>query len=184
ELAKEGIPFDNRFWMSGWPTGKGSPPGLVLDSIPSVIVILGLPMDVTYPFILDVQGYPGQIINLLVVVGLFRMHWKRPNIPKSFKVWWPLAMFYLVTIVFLVVAPFLPPANARVGDTPPIPCYLYCIVGKGVMFFRVAYRAMWRILLPKVFRYELVPRKETLKDGTVVTLVYPWTKRSHSALID
>lgn len=47
----------------------------------------------------------------------------------------------------------------------------YCLVGIGVMFFAVGYWAMWRVLLPKVFGYELVPRKETLKDGTVVTLV-------------
>ena len=90
ELAKEGIPlpFGNRFWASNWPTGKGPLPGLVLHLIPSVsiqsrspvgehagpnrerkvIVIIGLPMNVAYPFILDVQGYPSQIINLLVVV--------------------------------------------------------------------------------------------------------------------
>ena len=37
----------------------------------------------------------------------------------------------------------------------------------------VGYWAVWRILLPKVFGYELVPRKETLDDGTVVTLVRP-----------
>ena len=39
------------------------------------------------------------------------------------------------------------------------------------MLAGVAYWAGWRILLPKVFGYELVPRKETLDDGTVVTLV-------------
>lgn len=46
------------------------------------------------------------------------------------------------------------------------------------MFFGVAYWAVWRILLPKVFRYELVPRKETLKDGTVVTLVRTSTDKA------
>ena len=39
------------------------------------------------------------------------------------------------------------------------------------MFVGAAYWAGWRVLLPKVFGYELVPRKETLEDGTVVTLV-------------
>ena len=34
----------------------------------------------------------------------------------------------------------------------------------------VLYWAAWRIL-PGYFGYELVPRKETLEDGTVVTLV-------------
>ena len=47
----------------------------------------------------------------------------------------------------------------------------YCLVGIGVMLVGVGYWAGWRIFLPKVFGYELVPRKETLVDGTVVTLV-------------
>ncbi|KAI9570762.1 amino acid transporter [Boletus coccyginus] len=171
ELAKEGIPlpFGNRFWASNWPTGKSPLPGLIIHLIPSVIVILGPPMNVAYPFILDVEGYPTQIINLFIIIGLFWMRRKRPDIPRPFKVWWPLAMFYLVTAAFLIVAPFLTPANG-VGDTPPLPYYLYCLVGIGVMFVGVGYWACWRILLPKVFRYELIPRKEKLEDGTVVTL--------------
>lgn len=87
ELAKEGVPlpFGNRFWASNWPTGKSPLPGLIIHLIPSVstwlsvrimltklrvqvIVILGPPMNVAYPFILDVEGYPSQIINLFIVI--------------------------------------------------------------------------------------------------------------------
>ncbi|KAG9318049.1 amino acid transporter [Chiua virens] len=171
ELAKEGIPlpFGNKFWASNWPTGKSPIPGLIIHLIPSVVVILAPPTNVAYPFILDVEGYPAQIINFFIVVGLFWMRWKRPDIPRPFKVWWPLAVFYLAAAVFLMVAPFIPPTNG-VGDTPPLPYYLYCLVGIGVMLVGVAYWAGWRMMLPKVFGYELVPRKETLEDGTVVTL--------------
>ncbi|KAF8835791.1 amino acid transporter [Paxillus ammoniavirescens] len=213
ELAKEGIPlpFGNRFWASNWPTGKSPLPGLILNLIPTVIVIIAPPMDVAYPFVLDVQGYPQQIINFLVVVGLFWLRWKKPHLHRPFKVWWPLAAFYLVACVFcgyyisrtaefevyslgsvVLVAPFLPPDNG-VGDTPPLPYYLYatftfiaseavekdsdgrrncryCLVGIGVLGFGVLYWAAWRIILPKVFGYELVPRKDVLEDGTVVTL--------------
>lgn len=35
------------------------------------------------------------------------------------------------------------------------------------------YWAGWRIVLPCVFGYELVPRKETLDDGTVLMTVRP-----------
>ena len=41
------------------------------------------------------------------------------------------------------------------------------------MFAGVLYWAVWRVVLPRVFHYELVPRKETLEDGTVLTLVSP-----------
>ena len=70
ELAKEGIPlpFGNKFWASNWPTGKSPLPGLIVHLIPSVIVIIAPPPAVAYPFILDVEGYPAQIINLFIVV--------------------------------------------------------------------------------------------------------------------
>ncbi|OBZ67883.1 High-affinity methionine permease [Grifola frondosa] len=170
ELAKEGIPlpFGNRFWASNWPTGKSPLPGLIIHLIPSIIVIIAPPPAVAYPFILDVEGYPQQIINFFIVIGLFWLRWRKPNAVRPFKVWWPLAVFFLAAAVFLLVAPFLRPAN-KVGDTPPLPYYLYCLVGIAVMAFGVLYWAAWRIV-PGWFGYELVPRKETLQDGTVVTL--------------
>ncbi|KZW03342.1 amino acid transporter [Exidia glandulosa HHB12029] len=171
ELAKEGIPlpFGNRFWASNWPTGKSPMPGLIVHLIPSVIIIIAPPPAIVYPFILNVEGYPQQIINFFIVGGLIYLRWKRPDINRPFKVWLPLAIFFLVAAIFLMVAPFLKPANG-VGDTPPLPYYLYCLVGIGIMILGVVYWATWRIVLPRVFGYELVPNKETLSDGTVVTV--------------
>ncbi|KAG2034092.1 amino acid transporter [Suillus americanus] len=171
ELAKEGIPlpFGNKFWASNWPTGKSPLPGLIIHLIPSVIVIIAPPPNIAYPFILDVEGYPQQIINLFIVIGLFYLRWKKPNAVRPFKVWWPLAVFFLAAAVFLLVAPFLRPPGG-IGDTPPLPYYLYCLVGIAIMFAGVLYWAAWRVILPKVFGYEFVPRKERLDDGTVVTV--------------
>lgn len=39
------------------------------------------------------------------------------------------------------------------------------------MIFSVIYWGVWRVVLPWLFKYELVPTKEVLKDGTVVTVV-------------
>jgi len=39
------------------------------------------------------------------------------------------------------------------------------------MLVGIVYWAAWRIVLPRIFGYELTPRKERLQDGTVVTLV-------------
>ncbi|KAJ7464787.1 high affinity methionine permease [Mycena galericulata] len=171
ELAKEGIPlpFGNRFWASNWPTGKSPLPGLIVHLIPSIIVIIGPPPAVAYPFILDVEGYPQQIVNLFIVIGLFWLRYTQPNVVRPFKVWLPFAFFFLAAAVFLLVAPFLRPAN-KVGDTPPLPYYLYCLVGIAVMAFGFLYWATWRVILPRVFGYELAPRKVQLDDGTYVTL--------------
>jgi len=171
ELAKEGIPlpFGNKFWASNWPTGKSPLPGFIMLLIPSVIIIIGPPPSVAYPFILDVQGYPQQIINFFIVCGLFWLRWKKPNANRPFKIWLPLAVFFLAAVVFLILAPFLRPANG-IGDTPPLPYYLYCLVAIAVMVLGVIYWAVWRVVLPKTFGYELVPNKVVLDDGTVVVV--------------
>ena len=59
----------------------------------------------------------------------------------------------------------------------------YCLVGIAIMVAGVLYWAGWQILLPKVFGYELVPRKETLDDGTVITLVSIRHIRLHESLL-
>ncbi|KAI0760733.1 amino acid transporter [Fomes fomentarius] len=170
ELAKEGIPlpFGSKFWASNWPTGKSPLPGLIIHLIPSVIVIIAPPPAVAYPFILNVEGYPQQIFNFFIVIGLFWLRYTKPNVHRPFKVWWPLVVVFFAAALFLIIAPFLPPANG-VGDTPPLPYYLYCLIGIAIMATGVLYWAAWRIV-PKWFGYEFVPRKETLEDGTVVTL--------------
>ncbi|OCH94012.1 amino acid transporter [Obba rivulosa] len=171
ELAKEGVPlpFGNKLWASNWPTGKSPLCGLIIHLIPSVIVIIAPPPSVAYPFILDVEGYPSQIINFFVVVGLFWLRWTKPYVTRPFKVWWPLAVFFLAASIFLLVAPFLRPPGG-IGDTPPLPYYLYCLVGIAVMAFGILYWVAWRVV-PGWFGYEYyVSGKETLSDGTVVTL--------------
>ncbi|KAF7298690.1 Amino acid transporter [Mycena indigotica] len=149
ELAKEGVPlpFGNRIWASNWPTGKSPLGGLIIHLIPSarshdffgMIVIIGPPPAVAYPFILDVEGYPQQIINLFIVIGLFWLRYREPTVKRPFKVWLPIAVFFLAAVVFLLVAPFLRPAN-KVGDTPPLPYYLYCLVGIAIMIVGLLYK--------------------------------------------
>ena len=39
------------------------------------------------------------------------------------------------------------------------------------MILGVVYWAVWRVILPKIFGYELVPNKVVLKDGTIVNVV-------------
>jgi len=71
--------------------------------------------------------------------------------------------------ILVLVAPFIRPAN-RVGDSPPLPYYLYSLIGISVFAFGVLYWAVWQLVLPYIFKFRLVPRKEVLEDGTVVTL--------------
>ena len=82
------------------------------------------------------------------------------------------------TVILVLVAPFIRPAN-RVGDTPPLPYYLYCLIGIAVIAFGVLYWVVWQLVLPYVFKFRFVPRKEVLEDGTVVALVGYLTAMLH-----
>ena len=48
-------------------------------------MIIAPPPEVAYPFILDVEGYPQQIINFFIVIGLFWLRYRKPNVPRPFK---------------------------------------------------------------------------------------------------
>ena len=166
ELAKEGvIPFP-RFWASSWPFGSPSA-GLLLHFIPSFIVIVAIPFGNAYSFILDLEGYPSSIIILFVVVGFFWLRYSQPNARRPFKVWLPVAAFYLVVQTFLIVAPFLRPPGGR-GDTPPLPYWLYAVVGIAVFGAGVLYWLVWWKVLPIIGGYKLTPEHGKLSDGTTV----------------
>ncbi|CAK7236428.1 hypothetical protein SBRCBS47491_009633 [Sporothrix bragantina] len=166
ELAKEGvIPFQ-RFWAGTWPAGAPSA-GLLLHFIPSFIVIVAIPFGDAFNFIVDVEGYPSSVINAFVVVGLFILRWRAPRLPRPFRVWLPVAFFFLVGQCFLLVAPFLRPPGGK-GDTS-LPYWLYPIVGIVVLAGGVVYWAVWRKLLPWLGHYELDQQKVQLADGTIVT---------------
>ena len=70
----------------------------------------------------------------------------------------------------MIVAPFIRPPGG-IGDTPPLPYYLYCLIGIAILAGGALYWAAWKLVLPHVFGFRLVHTKEVLKDGTVVTLV-------------
>ncbi|PNY26215.1 High affinity methionine permease, partial [Tolypocladium capitatum] len=168
ELAKEGVIPLPRFWASSWPFGSPST-GLILHFIPSFIVIVAIPFGNAYNFILDLEGYPGSVINFLVVAGLFYLRWSEPKAERPFRVWWPIAVFYMAGQAFQLIAPFLRPPGGK-GDTPPLPYWLYCVVGIGVLAASVVYWFVWWVAAPKMGGYTLEPHNEPLEDGTNVVV--------------
>lgn len=167
ELAKEGVlPFP-RFWASSWPFGSPSS-GLFLHFLLSFTILIAVPFGDAYNFILDLAGYPNSIISLLVAIGLLYLRWSSPDIPRPFKVWWPVAFFFAAGQAFQLVAPFMRPPGAK-GDTS-LPYWLHAIVGVVVLLLGVVYWAVWQKISPWLGRYRLVPTHEGLKDGTTVVV--------------
>ena len=80
--------------------------------IPSLLVITLPPGDV-YSFILDVEGYPGQVFALAVSVGLLILRFRRPDLKRPFKAWIGAVVLRIVLSTALLAAPFFPPKEAE-----------------------------------------------------------------------
>jgi amino acid transporter len=167
ELAKEGvIPFP-KFWASSWPRGSPSA-GLLLHWIPSFVVIVAVPFGDAYNFILDVEGYPGSVVNFFVVCGFFWLRYAEPDLPRPFRCFLPIAAFFLCAQAFLMIAPFLRPPGGK-GDTS-LPYWLSSAVGIIVLVGGAVWWLVWRKLLPYLGKYQLKPEQEKLQDGTTVVV--------------
>ena len=91
--------------------------------------------------------------------------------PRPFKIWLPVAVFFLIGQAFLLVAPFLRPPGG-VGDTS-LPYWLSPVVGIAILVAGVGYWFGWQKVLPSIGRFEWRRSKTYLKDGTVVTQFKP-----------
>jgi hypothetical protein len=107
------------------------------------------------------------VINLFVVLGLFYLRYAAPDLPRPFKSWIIVPLFFLAGQMFLLIAPFLRPPGGK-GDTS-LPYWLYPIIGIAILTGGFVYWAMWRKLLPKIGNFTWEEKKSTLQDGTVVT---------------
>lgn len=68
-----------------------------------------------YSFILNVEGYPGQILALAVAIGLIWLRIKKPQLNRPFKAWIPAVGLKIALSLALLAAPFFPPADRYPG---------------------------------------------------------------------
>ena len=83
----------------------------MLNYIPSFLVIVLPPSAGVYSFILEVEGYSGQIFSLAVACGLIYLRFKRPDLHRPFKAWVSAVWVKIALGVALLAAPFFPPAE-------------------------------------------------------------------------
>lgn len=129
EIARQGfLPFSNLLASSkpfNAPLG-----GLIVHYIPSLLVILLPPSGEIYSFILEVEGYPGQIFALAVSIGLLWLRYTRPDLKRPFKALISAVVLRIVLSVALLAAPFFPPREGtRIGG---IWYATYAVVGISV----------------------------------------------------
>lgn len=132
-----------------------------------MILIVVIPFGDAYNIILDLDGYPDSIVNLMVAIGLLQLRVTQPNLKRPFRAPLVSAAIFIAAQFFLIMAPLMKPFSAN-GDTNQ-PYWLYPLLGTTILLCGILYWLVWWVMLPRVGKYKLVPRKEQLRDGTIVT---------------
>jgi hypothetical protein len=103
--------------------------GLLVHWLPSVLVLTLPPSDTAYSFILDLDGYPSQMIAIALAGGLIWLRFKRPDLSRPYKAWIPGVVLRIVLALVLLAAPFFPSATAPGNGMFHA---MYAVVGTGV----------------------------------------------------
>jgi hypothetical protein len=105
---------------------------------------------------LSVISYPLAIVNVFVAGALIHLYlhkaawqWNPP-----IKATLPVAVFFLLSNIYLTVAPFVPPSDGN-SVYESLPYWSHCVVGIGIIAAGGVYWLIWAVLLPKIGHYRL-----------------------------
>ncbi|KJZ79482.1 hypothetical protein HIM_00951 [Hirsutella minnesotensis 3608] len=157
ELGREGILPFSRLWASNRPFNAPLA-GLFLHWLVTAITVIAPPAGDAYNFVLNLISYPLAIINVFVAGALIHLYRNRASWKWNppLKATLPVTVFFLLSNIYLVVAPFVPPETKEQNVYKSLPYYIHCVVGFGVLFAGGLYWLVWAVILPKLGRYEIV----------------------------
>ncbi|KAF2120982.1 amino acid permease-domain-containing protein [Lophiotrema nucula] len=165
EFAKEGVLPFSRLWASDWPV-KAPSGGIFLHWLFSFVLIIGPKTSDVYPFVTTLSTYTQSWIKFLVGVGLLYMTFNAQsgwrNERTSLHAWPPTTAFWLISLLFVLLAPFM--KNTTL--TPTIPWYVIPTIGCSMLVVGTLYWMMWSKVLPALLGYKIEPTKELLADGS------------------
>ncbi|PTD07697.1 Low-affinity methionine permease [Fusarium culmorum] len=147
EIARQGfIPYSSILSSSrpfNSPMG-----GFFIHYIPSFLVMVLPPSDTIYSFILDIEGYAGQLIGLAVAIGLVKLRLQRPDLKRPFQ-----------------ASSILPSARLRRG----LFYATYAVFSWVILVVGVLYWYVWTIGVPRWRGTMLEEQTDVLDDGTTIT---------------
>lgn len=170
EIGREGVLPFSKLWASNKPLNAPFM-GLFEHWCVSVIIMLAPPPGDAYNFILNVISYPLAVVNVFVAGALIHLYLHPFFASRNGERWQPpiratlpVAVFFLLSNIYLVVAPFVPPDDGQ-NVYEHLPYYLHCVVGIGVFVAGAIYWLFWAVILPKLGNYQLVRESELMDDG-------------------
>ncbi len=167
EIGREGILPWSRFWSSNKPFNTPFV-GLFEHWVVSVVIMLAPPPGDAFNFILNVISYPLAVVNVGVSGALVHLYLHpsashRPRWAPPFRATLPVVVFFLLSNIYLVVAPFVPPDEGQ-SIYQSIPYWLHCVVGIAILLAGAVYWVIWAHIMPRIGGYELV--RETSLDSS------------------
>ncbi|KAL1954087.1 hypothetical protein VTO42DRAFT_1775 [Malbranchea cinnamomea] len=165
ELGREGILPFSRIWASNKPLNAPFA-GLFEHWVVSVIIMLAPPPGDAYNFILNVISYPLAIVNVFVAGALIHLYLHRQKYQwfPPFRATLPVAILFLLSNIYLTVAPFVPPTEDQ-NVYESLPYYLHCVVGIGIIVAGGIYWIFWAQLIPRIRGYRLEREVIVQDDG-------------------
>lgn len=184
ELGREGILPFSKLWASNKPLNAPFM-GLFEHWLVSVIIMLAPPPGDAYNFsmlilssnryeskclrsiVLNVISYPLSIVNIFVSLGLVYLYFNRDayNWHPPVHATLPVAVFFLLSNLYLAIAPFVPPDSPDQNVYENLPYWLHCVVGLGIIAAGGVYWVIWAVLLPRLGKYRLEKEVIVGSDG-------------------
>ncbi|KAH3675492.1 hypothetical protein WICMUC_002683 [Wickerhamomyces mucosus] len=135
-----------------------------------VITIVAPPPGDAYNFILNLISYPLNIVNFFVGLGLLylnvqkirgKIEWNAP-----LKATIPVTIFFTLSSLYLVVAPYVPPTeDQKHAVYESLPYWIHCVTAWGIFGIGFVYWALWTQVLPRIGNYSLQSEEVLGEDG-------------------
>ncbi|KAH1322819.1 hypothetical protein KXV52_003417 [Aspergillus fumigatus] len=167
ECGRQGVLPFTKFWTSTRPFGTPLGPYALKWAL-TVLMILAPPAGDAFNFVVDLGVYPTNAFALFLAIGLLltRRHRKRHNIPPSgYKAWNVVVGFSILSNLYMVVAPWYPPATGAKGGDVSFWYATYCVVGLGIIGLCGVYYYVYIKVLPRLGGYAFRQIVLQMEDG-------------------
>ena len=157
EIARQGVLPWTEFWVSTKPFGTPLGPYL-LKWVFTIIMIVAPPAGDAFQFVVSLKSYPDAIFHVALGAGLIflRRRRDRSGTPRSdFRAWWVIVILYLLSQIYLLVMPWIPPVGGIYAGTVSFFYATYMIVGIAVIGVCGAYYYVWMDVLPRWGNYTI-----------------------------
>lgn len=119
EIARQGVLPWTEFWVSTKPFGTPLGPYLLKWAF-TFLMIVAPPAGDAFQFVVSLKSYPDAVFHVAMGAGLILLRRRRERSgtpPSDFKAWWILVILYLLTQVYLLVMPWIPPVGGIYAGT-------------------------------------------------------------------